>query len=101
MKDRGIDQDTPNKNWVAETGTLINDEGLLDGYYIRIPCIDFTNQNYCMIIHELSHLTFNVLHNAGVEFDAHNQEPYAYLLEMFVGDFLRKAMKLYKPTKGR
>lgn len=96
LKKRKIKQDIPNKNWLAETGIFYNDEELLDGYYIRIPYIDFTNQNYCVITHELAHLTFNVLHNAGVEFGEHNQEPYTYLLEMFLSDFLTKAMKLYK-----
>ena len=102
FKDRGIKQDRPNKNWLAETGVIYNDDDTLKGYYIRIPVIDFTNLNYCSIIHELSHLTFLVLDHCDVKFGIDNQEPYSYLLEMFLNDFLLKAMKLYKqPTKGR
>lgn len=95
LKKRGIKQDICNHNWLAETGTIQDDNGSVVSYYIRIPEIDFTNLSYCTIVHELSHLTFQVLDAVGVKFGIDNQEPYTYLLEMFLNDFLKKAMKLY------
>ena len=96
LRGREIEPDVQNKEWIAETGTIINDDGTLMNYYIRIPAIDFTTINYCTIVHELSHLSFYVLDRAGIKFGAENQEPFTYLLEMFLSDFLTKAMKLYK-----
>jgi hypothetical protein len=94
LKKQDIELDIANKDWIAETGEIRNDDGTLKEYYIRIPVIDWTSENYGTIIHELSHLTFNVLDSVSVKFGAENQEPYTYLLEMFLKDFLRKAMKL-------
>lgn len=96
LKSRGISGDDINPNWYAETGNFCDNEGRVNGYYIRIPEITFTNDNYSTIVHELAHLTFHTLEDRGVKFGVDNQEPYTYLLEHYLGDFLRKSMKLYK-----
>lgn len=85
-----------NPSWCAETGVFYNNNGSLAGNYIRLPNISFTNEDYKTIVHELSHLTFNILKQVGVKYGANNQEPYAYLLESLLGKFLEKAIKLYK-----
>lgn len=96
LKKNGIEGDEINLNWQAETGTFQDQDGRIKGYYIRIPEIDFTKDNYCTIVHELTHLSMRVLDAAGVKYDTNNQEPLAYLIEMFFSDFLTKAMKIYK-----
>ncbi len=96
LKKNKIEGCENNLNWYAETGHFHNDDGSIMGYYIRIPEIDFTSKNYAVIVHELSHLTFHILDDVGIKFGADNQEPYTYLLEMLLVDFLKKAMKSYK-----
>lgn len=96
LKKNKINGDEINLNWYAETGRFHNSGGLISGYYIRIPEITFTNDNYETIIHELAHLVFHVLDDRGVKFGADNQEPYTYLLGSFVKQFLEKSLKLYK-----
>lgn len=54
-----------NPNWIAETGVFDNENGTRMGYYIRIPEIDFTSQNYETIVHELGHLAFHIFRRQG------------------------------------
>lgn len=98
LNKQGVDVGSNNKDFYAEFGEIESNDHQLTGYYIRIPVIDFTNLNYCAIVHELTHLTYHVLDRAGVEHDINNHESFTYLLEMFLSDFLHKSMKLYKKT---
>lgn len=98
LSKRGVDVGINNKDFYAEFGEIKNTNDELTGYYVRIPVIDFTNLNYCSIVHELTHLTYHVLDRAGVKHDIDNHESFTYLLEMFLSDFLHKSMKLYKNT---
>ena len=93
-----MDEIKDDRTLSAEALQCYNKQGILFPL-IRFREIDFTPGSWCEIVHEVSHVTFYVLGDAGIQVDKDNSEPFAYLNEFIFYKVVDRLKNYYDKLK--
>ena len=93
-----MDEIKDDRTLSAEALLCYNEQGILFPL-IRFRWVDFTPKSWCEIVHEVSHVTFYVLDNAGIQVDKDNSEPFAYLNEFIFYKVVDRLKNYYDKLK--
>lgn len=88
--------DTENKNFAAESFTIVNDDNVKVAYVIWLPEFSFTTNEYVSLAHEVLHITTHILDDRNVYYQDSAKEVLNYSFDDFYGQYLKKLHKEYK-----